>query len=210
MSPVSVSTSSLKEGRPYEYLVRFALGGGATVFTGIISSRYGASVGGLFLALPAIFCASATLIEKPSHVPGPAPRKGLLKEAHQRRFLSGHEGSHRLTDPTEQSSHRRQSRGFAEATPDVGHDLAQAIAQAGKERQARSIGPTIGHPERKDDDEEDDAQAAARPVGRLGSRIFAQRAQKKSEQRRAHVRTPGSVRSSPAKKLASSSGRRSR
>jgi hypothetical protein len=45
-------------------LVRFGLGGTATVFTGLISSRYGASVGGIFLALPAIFCASATLIEK--------------------------------------------------------------------------------------------------------------------------------------------------
>jgi len=64
MSPISFSPSSLKEGRWYEYLVRFALGGAATVFTGLISSRYGASIGGLFLALPAIFCASATLIEK--------------------------------------------------------------------------------------------------------------------------------------------------
>ena len=64
MNPVSFSLSSLKEGRWYEYLVRFALGGAATVFTGLISSRYGASIGGLFLALPAIFCASATLIEK--------------------------------------------------------------------------------------------------------------------------------------------------
>ena len=64
MSPIRFSPSSLKEGRWYEYLIRFALGGGATVFTGLISSRYGASVGGLFLALPAIFCASATLIEK--------------------------------------------------------------------------------------------------------------------------------------------------
>ena len=64
MSAVRFSPSSLKEGRWYEYLVRFALGGAATVFTGLISSRYGAAVGGLFLALPAIFCASATLIEK--------------------------------------------------------------------------------------------------------------------------------------------------
>ena len=64
MSAIGFSPSSLKEGRWYEYLVRFALGGAATVFTGLISSRYGASVGGLFLALPAIFCASATLIEK--------------------------------------------------------------------------------------------------------------------------------------------------
>ena len=64
MSPIHFSFSSLKEGRWYEYLVRFALGGTATVFTGLISRRFGASVGGLFLALPAIFCASATLIEK--------------------------------------------------------------------------------------------------------------------------------------------------
>jgi FtsH-binding integral membrane protein len=61
---IRFSPSSLREGRWYEYLVRFALGGAATVFTGLIGSRYGPSVGGLFLALPAIFCASATLIEK--------------------------------------------------------------------------------------------------------------------------------------------------
>jgi len=64
MSPIRISASSLKEGRWYEYLIRFALGGAATVFTGLISSRDGAFIGGLFLALPAIFCASATLIEK--------------------------------------------------------------------------------------------------------------------------------------------------
>jgi hypothetical protein len=64
MSQIGFSPSSLKEGRWYEYLVRFALGGAATVFTGFISNRCGASIGGLFLALPAIFCASATLIEK--------------------------------------------------------------------------------------------------------------------------------------------------
>lgn len=62
--PIKFSPSSLREGRWYEYVVRFALGGAATVFTGLVSSRYGASIGGLFLALPAIFCASATLIEK--------------------------------------------------------------------------------------------------------------------------------------------------
>ena len=64
MTPIRFSPSSLREGRWYEYLIRFALGGAVTVFTGLISSRYGPSVGGLFLALPAIFCASATLIEK--------------------------------------------------------------------------------------------------------------------------------------------------
>lgn len=64
MTPIRFSPSSLKEGRSYEYLIRFALGGAATVSTGLISSRYGAAAGGLFLALPAIFCASTTLIEK--------------------------------------------------------------------------------------------------------------------------------------------------
>ncbi|MDA9399031.1 DUF3147 family protein [Bradyrhizobium sp. CCBAU 45389] len=64
MTPIRLSPTSLKEGRWYEYLIRFALGGAATVFAGLVSSHYGASVGGLFLALPAIFCASATLIEK--------------------------------------------------------------------------------------------------------------------------------------------------
>ena len=64
MSPIRFSPSSLKEGRWYEYMIRFALGGTATVFTGLVSSRYGAFIGGLFLALPAVFCATATLIEK--------------------------------------------------------------------------------------------------------------------------------------------------
>jgi hypothetical protein len=63
MTSIRLSPSSLREGRWYEYLIRFALGGAVTVFTGLISSLYGASIGGLFLALPAIFCASATLIE---------------------------------------------------------------------------------------------------------------------------------------------------
>jgi hypothetical protein len=63
MTP-KVSLSSLKDGRWHEYLIRFALGGLATVITGLISNAFGPAVGGVFLALPAIFCASATLIEK--------------------------------------------------------------------------------------------------------------------------------------------------
>ena len=61
--PVKLSSSALKQTHWYEYAVRFALGGLATVAAGFIGSRFGVSVGGLFLALPAIFCASATLIE---------------------------------------------------------------------------------------------------------------------------------------------------
>ena len=84
-TPISFSPSSLREGRWYEYVIRFALGGTATVFTGFISSRYGASVGGLFLALPAIFCASATLIESTKSAasgrPGLAGERGEDEQA---------------------------------------------------------------------------------------------------------------------------------
>lgn len=63
MMQIHLSLSSLSNSRWYEYLIRFALGGAITILTGIIGSVWGASIGGLFLALPAIFCASATLIE---------------------------------------------------------------------------------------------------------------------------------------------------
>ena len=60
---VKLSSSALKQTRWYEYGIRFLLGGLATVFAGAVTARFGLAVGGLFLALPAIFCASATLIE---------------------------------------------------------------------------------------------------------------------------------------------------
>ncbi len=60
---IKLSSSSLKRTHWYEYAVRFVLGGLATVATGLIGSHFGVAIGGLFLALPAIFCASATLIE---------------------------------------------------------------------------------------------------------------------------------------------------
>jgi Protein of unknown function (DUF3147) len=76
---VKLSLSALKDSRWYEYLVRFVLGGAVTVLTGVISSLFGASVGGLFLALPAIFCASATLIasheERRKHQAGMSGRR---------------------------------------------------------------------------------------------------------------------------------------
>jgi Protein of unknown function (DUF3147) len=56
--------SSLKDARPYQYAVRFILGGAVTVCTGLIAEHWGPVIGGLFLAFPAIFPASATLIEK--------------------------------------------------------------------------------------------------------------------------------------------------
>ena len=61
---VGVKPSALKCTKGYEYALRFVLGGLATVFTGLIASSYGPVTGGLFLAFPAIFCASVTLVEK--------------------------------------------------------------------------------------------------------------------------------------------------
>lgn len=57
-------TSGLKQTRWYQLLVRFILGGLITAATGIIAKKCGPSIGGLFLAFPAIFPAGATLIEK--------------------------------------------------------------------------------------------------------------------------------------------------
>ena len=60
---VRLQLSSLKEGRWYEYVIRFALGGVTTLVAGLIADHWGPSTGGLFLAFPAILCASATLVE---------------------------------------------------------------------------------------------------------------------------------------------------
>ena len=56
--------SSFRMGRWSEYAVRFVFGGLVTALTGVLANRYGPGVAGLFLAFPAIFPASATLIEK--------------------------------------------------------------------------------------------------------------------------------------------------
>ena len=61
---VQAKFSALREGNWREYAARFALGGLATVLAGGVAQIFGPEVGGLFLAFPAIFCASATLIEK--------------------------------------------------------------------------------------------------------------------------------------------------
>jgi len=60
---VRLNPSALRDIRWYEYVIRFALGGAMTVIAGLIASRFGPVVGGLFLAFPAIFPASVTLIE---------------------------------------------------------------------------------------------------------------------------------------------------
>lgn len=59
---IEFTPGSLRETRPHEYAVRFLFGGLVTALTGWIASKYGPVVGGLFLAFPAIFPASATLV----------------------------------------------------------------------------------------------------------------------------------------------------
>jgi hypothetical protein len=61
---VRAKPAALRQTSQYEYLIRFVLGGLSTIATGVIADAWGPVVGGLFLAMPAIFCASATLIEK--------------------------------------------------------------------------------------------------------------------------------------------------
>jgi hypothetical protein len=59
----SLDFSGLKRTQWYEYLIRFVFGGLITAVAGLIATKYGPAVGGLFLAFPAIFPASVTLIE---------------------------------------------------------------------------------------------------------------------------------------------------
>ncbi|MGB9123210.1 MAG: DUF3147 family protein [Candidatus Angelobacter sp.] len=61
---IKVDVSALKRTKWHEYVVRFAFGGLITAVAGVIAKEYGAGIGGLFLAFPAIFPAGATLIEK--------------------------------------------------------------------------------------------------------------------------------------------------
>ena len=72
---VQLNLSAFRETRWYEYAIRFVLGGAMTVIAGLIAARFGPVVGGLFLAFPAIFPASATLIEK--HVRERKEKAGL-------------------------------------------------------------------------------------------------------------------------------------
>lgn len=61
---VKVDFSALKRGKWSEYAIRFLLGGGVTVIAGLLAEHYGPVLAGLFLAFPAIFPSSATLVEK--------------------------------------------------------------------------------------------------------------------------------------------------
>jgi len=54
----------LREIRPRDYLIRFALGAAISIVAGIIAKTVGARFGGSFLAFPSILPASLTLIQE--------------------------------------------------------------------------------------------------------------------------------------------------
>ena len=61
---IKVHTDTLKQTRWHECIIRFVLGGAISVVAALMAKKFGPTVGGLFLAFPAIFPASATLVEK--------------------------------------------------------------------------------------------------------------------------------------------------
>ncbi|HET9100029.1 MAG TPA: DUF3147 family protein [Acidobacteriaceae bacterium] len=61
---IGFDADSLKENRWSEYAVRFFFGGIITATAAVIAKKFGPQVAGLLLAFPAIFPASATIIEK--------------------------------------------------------------------------------------------------------------------------------------------------
>lgn len=80
---INFAVSALKQTRWYEYALRFFFGGAVTVATGLIAKHYGPMFGGLFLAFPAIFPASATLVEK--HETEKKRRAGIIDNARGRK-----------------------------------------------------------------------------------------------------------------------------
>jgi len=72
---IKVDPSVIGRTKWYEYAIRFLFGGLITAVACIVAKQFGPGIGGLFLAFPAIFPASATLIEK--HEKQKKEEKGL-------------------------------------------------------------------------------------------------------------------------------------
>jgi hypothetical protein len=83
---IRINSSAIKETRWHQLAIRFCIGGLITAATGLIAKRYGPAVGGLFLAFPAIFPSSATLIEK--HQKQEREEAGLPAEKRARQAVS--------------------------------------------------------------------------------------------------------------------------
>jgi hypothetical protein len=60
---VHARLSAIKGIKLHEWIMRFVFGGIVCVIAGLIAQRFGPVIGGFFLAFPAIFPASASLVE---------------------------------------------------------------------------------------------------------------------------------------------------
>lgn len=61
---VRIRLAALKDIKPHEIGLRFLFGGACSLAAYEIAQRYGPVIGGLFMAFPAIFPASASLVEE--------------------------------------------------------------------------------------------------------------------------------------------------
>jgi succinate-acetate transporter protein len=61
---ITLHLQALRKTKWSEFVLRFIFGGAISVIAAILAERFGPAFGGLFLAFPAIFPASATLVEK--------------------------------------------------------------------------------------------------------------------------------------------------
>jgi hypothetical protein len=61
---IRIRLAALKDIKPHEIGIRFLFGGACSVAAYAIAQHFGPLIGGLFLAFPAIFPASASLVEK--------------------------------------------------------------------------------------------------------------------------------------------------
>lgn len=60
----SIDLAAIKGRKPTDYLTRFAFGAGIATAAAIVGTIFGAKVGGVLLAFPAVMPAALTLIEK--------------------------------------------------------------------------------------------------------------------------------------------------
>ena len=60
---IGINVAKLREGKPSQYLTRFLFGGIVTVIATLISTHYGPTIGGLFLAFPGIFAPGLSMTE---------------------------------------------------------------------------------------------------------------------------------------------------
>ena len=60
---VHARLDAIKGVKLHEWIIRFVFGGAVCVIAGLIAQRFGPVIGGFFLAFPAIFPASASLVE---------------------------------------------------------------------------------------------------------------------------------------------------